>query len=121
MCQTFHNYYQVNTLYFQKNLQPMHGYHPNYMKFVTFNINLKIKSAGLNSSFKQRLLKRQNNLCPYCYESLSESESLYGTNTLHIHHIKPILKGGSRDDIYNMELLHSWCHYEIDHKNYSEN
>ena len=104
-----------------KNLQPIHGYHPNYMKLVTFNTNLKFKSAGLNSSFKQCLLKRQNDLCPYCYESLSESEGLYGTNPLHIHHIKPIFKGGSRDDISNMELLHSWCHYEIDHKNYSEN
>ena len=91
------------------------------MKLVTFNTNFKFKSAGLNSSFKQRLLKRQNNLCPYCYESLSEFESLSGTNTLHIHHIKLIFKGGSRDDISNMELLHSWCHYEIDHKNYSEN
>ena len=104
-----------------KNLQSIHGYHQNYMKLATFNANLKFKSAGLNSSFKQRLLKRQNDLCPYCHESLSDSESLYGSNMLHIHHIKPIFKGGSRDDISNMELLHSWCHYEIDHKNDSEN
>ena len=102
-----------------KNIQQIHGYHSNYMKLVTFNTNLKFKSAGLNSSLKERLLKRQNNLCSYCHESLSESESLYGTNMLHIHHIKPIFKGGSRDNISNMELLHSWCHYEIDHK--SEN
>ena len=104
-----------------KNIQQIHGYHPNYMKLVTFNTNLKLKSAGLNSSFKERLLKKQNNLCSYCNESLSESESVYGTNMLHIHHIEPIFKGGSRNDISNMELLHSWCHYKIDHKNYSEN
>lgn len=104
-----------------KNIQQIHGYHPNYMKLATFNTNLKFKSAGLNSSLKERLLKRQNDLCSYCHKSLSDSESLYGTNMLHIHHIKPIFKGGSRDDISNMELLHSWCHYEIDHKNNSEN
>lgn len=104
-----------------KNLLLIHGYHPNYMKLVTFNTNLKFKSAGINSSFKQRLLKRQNDLCPYCQESLLDSESLYGINMLHIHHIEPIFKGGSRDNISNMELLHSWCHYEIDHKNDSEN
>lgn len=104
-----------------KNLLTTHGYHPNYMKLVTFNTNLKFKSTGFDSSFKQRLLKRQNDLCPYCQESLLECESLYGTSSLHIHHIKPIFKGGSRDDISNMELLHSWCHYEIDHKNNSEN
>ena len=67
-----------------KNLQPIHGYHPNYMKLVTFNTNLKFKSAGLNSSFKQCLLKRQNNLCPYCYESLSESEKVYMVLTRYI-------------------------------------
>jgi RNA-directed DNA polymerase len=104
-----------------KNIQQIHGYHPNYMKLATFNTNLKFKSAGLNSSLKERLLKRQNDLCSYCHETLSDFESLYGTNMLHIHHIKPIFKGGSRDDISNMELLHSWCHYEIDHKNNSEN
>lgn len=104
-----------------KNLQPIHGYHQNYMKLVSFNTNLKFKSAGVDSSFKQRLLKRQNDFCPYCHESLTDSESLYGSNMLHIHHIKPIFKGGSRDDISNMELLHSWCHYEINHKNDSEN
>jgi hypothetical protein len=104
-----------------KNIQQIHGYHPNYMKLATFNTNLKVKSAGLNSSLKERLLKRQNDLCSYCHETLSDFENLYGTNMLHIHHIKPIFKGGSRDDISNMELLHSWCHYEIDHKNNSEN
>ena len=104
-----------------KNLQQIHGYHPNYMKLVKFNINLKFKSAGLNPSFKQCLLKRQKDLCPYCYESLSESEGLYGINSLHIHYIKPIFGKGSRNDISNMELLHSWCYHETDRRNYSEN
>jgi len=58
-----------------KNLLTTHGYHLNYMKLVTFNTNLKFKSASFDS-IKQRLLKRQNDLCPYCQESLLDSESL---------------------------------------------
>ena len=46
-----------------KNLLSVHGYHHNYMKLVTFNTNLNFKSAGLDSSLKQRLLNKQNKFC----------------------------------------------------------
>lgn len=101
-----------------KKLLNIHGYHPNYMDLVTFSTNLKFKSAGVGLSFKQRLLAKQNNLCTHCGEPLILSGSLYG-DAIHIHHIKPIYKGGSRNSITNMVLLHSWCHYNIDHKNES--
>ena len=35
-----------------KNLLSIHGYHFDYMKLVTFNINLNFKSAGFNSLLK---------------------------------------------------------------------
>ena len=89
-----------------KKLLTVHGYHPDYMKLVTFNTNLNFKSAGFDSSLKQRLLAKQKNLCPHCEESLLISDGF---------------KGGSRENISNMELLHSWCHYDIDHKNKSDN
>jgi 5-methylcytosine-specific restriction endonuclease McrA len=89
------------------------------MKLVTFNTNLNFKSAGLDSSLKQRLLAKQDNLCTHCEESLLLFDGFYGDHMLHIHHLKPIFKGGSRDKISNMVLLHSWCHYDIDHKNES--
>ena len=100
-----------------KNLSHIHGYHKDYMKLITLNTNLNFKSVGINSSFKQRLFKKQNNLCVHCGESLLTSEGCYGDYNLHIHHINPIFKGGSRNSISNMVLLHSWCHFEIDHKN----
>ena len=102
-----------------KSLLSIHGYHFNYMKLVTFNTNLNFKSAGLDSSLKQRLLAKQDNLCTHCEESLLLFDGFYGDHMLHIHHLKPIFKGGSRDKISNMVLLHSWCHYDIDHKNES--
>ena len=101
-----------------KSLVNIHGYHPDYMRLLTFSTNLKFKSAGVDSSFKQRLLVKQKNLCAHCGEPLITSDSLYG-DAIHIHHIDPIYKGGSSNSISNMKVLHSWCHREINHKNES--
>lgn len=101
-----------------KNLLNIHGYSPDYMRLITFSTDLKFKSAGVDSSFKQRLLNKQNNLCTHCGEPFTLSDSFYG-DAVHIHHIKPTYKGGSSNSITNMVLLHSWCHYDIDHRNES--
>jgi len=98
-----------------KQLLHIHAYHPDYMKVIEFNTNNNFKTLGINSSFKERLLKKQNNLCTHCEKPLLASEGIY--EGLHIHHINPIFKGGSRNKIDNMVLLHSWCHNEIDHRN----
>jgi len=94
----------------------IHGYHQDYMKLVEHNTNVNLKAGGPYSSFKERLLKRQNNICPHCNEILLGFDyDVLGNSSLHIHHIKPIYKGGSSKAISNMVLLHSWCHYDIDH------
>ena len=98
-----------------KKLVNIHAFHPNYMQLLTFNTNLKFKAAANNWSFKQRLLKKQNNTCAHCKEPILITDNLYGGG-IHIHHKKPIYKKGLSNDINNMVLLHSWCHYEIDHK-----
>jgi len=100
-----------------KKYLTIHAYHPDYMKLVNYNTNVNLKAGGIHLSFKKRLLKRQNNLCAYCNESLLDSEGLYGNQNLHIHHIHPIYRGGSRNKISNMVLLHSWCHRDRDHEN----
>jgi RNA-directed DNA polymerase len=102
-----------------KKLLNIHGYHSDYMEIVTFNTNLKLKSAGIDSSFKERLLAKQNNLCTHCKQPLLNFDGFYGDFKFHIHHIKPIFRGGPRNIISNMMILHSWCHYEINHKNES--
>ena len=70
-----------------------------------------------NSPFKEKLLKRQDNLCGHCSKPLYFMESdkiMY--NELHIHHIKPVSKGGSTKNITNMVIIHSWCHKDIHSK-----
>lgn len=97
-----------------KKLLDIHAYSEDYMKVVDFNTTLNLKALGTNTGFKDRLLKKQNNLCPQCQKPLIELEHSGG---LHIHHLNPIYKGGSRNNIKNMVLLHSWCHQAINHKN----
>lgn len=99
-----------------KKYLTIHGYHLEYMKLVTHSTNVNFKTGGIYSSFKERLLKKQNNFCAHCKEPLVNSESLYGNQNLHIHHLEPIYRGGSRNSTSNMVLLHSWCHYDTDHK-----
>lgn len=91
----------------------IHAYHPDYMQVVNFNTNINFQAMGLNSNFKIKLLKAQNDICPTCKKPLITSIGLY--EGLHIHHILPIAKGGKRNDIKNMILLHAWCHKDIDH------
>lgn len=98
----------------------IHGYHSDYMKLVSHNTNVNFKTSGIHSSFKERFLKRQNNLCPHCNESPLDSEGLYENQNLHIHHINPIYRGGTSNKISNIVLLHSWCHRDINHKNFGD-
>lgn len=100
------------------NLIHIHAYHNDYMKIVEYNTNVNFKALGVNAPFKQKLLIRQNNLCPVCQSTLTES-SVGWTNVLHIHHINPIAKGGARNKLDNLILVHSWCHKDLHRVNRS--
>jgi RNA-directed DNA polymerase len=95
----------------------VHGYHPEYYKLIELNSNTNFKAMDVHAPFKEKLLKRQNNLCSYCSKPLYFSEidkTIY--NELHIHHIEPISEGGSTKNITNMTIVHSWCHKDIHSK-----
>ena len=99
------------------NLINIHGYHPEYFKLIDFNSNTNFKAMEINAPLKEKLLKRQNNICSHCSKPLYFMESgklIY--NELHIHHVDPISKGGSTKNITNMEIIHSWCHKDIHSK-----
>src|SRR5882762_2451450 len=90
------------------NLINIHGYHPEYFKLIDFNSNTNFKAMEINAPLKEKLLKRQNNICSHCSKPLYLMESgklIY--NELHIHHVDPISKGGSTKNITNMEIIHS--------------
>nr|WP_100897697.1 reverse transcriptase domain-containing protein [Nostoc flagelliforme] len=63
------------------------------------------KSIALEPS-NQKIAKRQNYLCPVCYESLFNGE------TLHRHHITPRHQNG-KNYIANLQLVHYYCHQQI--------
>ncbi len=63
------------------------------------------KSIALEPS-NQKIAKRQNYLCPVCYESLFNGE------TLHRHHIIPRHQNG-KNYIANLQLVHYYCHQQI--------
>jgi len=90
-----------------KNVKAFSKEHPELIKF---NFNLKIKSMPKYSSFKERLFIKQKGICLLCNKSI-DFENLNNFN-LHIDHIKPISKRGSKGSITNMRLVHKWCHIE---------
>lgn len=55
---------------------------------------------------KERLAKKQNHICPVC------KQSLYNSELLHKHHIKPKAEGGG-NKIDNLILVHLYCHQQI--------
>ena len=53
-----------------------------------------------------KVAKNQNYKCPICNDSLLNGEHL------EIHHIVPVVKGGS-DDVNNLIHLHKMCHKQV--------
>jgi len=53
-----------------KNIEHVHAYHPDYIKLLDFNANVNLKAMGINSSFRDKLLKKQNYICDHCGLSL---------------------------------------------------
>lgn len=84
------------------------------MKLVEFQTNLNL--LAINSklpTLKSKLTKKQNGLCEHCNELITLDH--LANKFVHIHHIKPVLKKGSKADVNNMQLVHSWCHSTIDY------
>jgi hypothetical protein len=96
-----------------KKLESIHAFHEEYGKLIDFQATLNIKSLSQYNPRKGKLLKKQNSMCSICNQIISLDQIANGT--IHIHHIAPIFKGGSRSKIENMQLVHSWCHREINH------
>jgi RNA-directed DNA polymerase len=97
-----------------KVMENIHAYSPDFMKLVEFQTNLGL--LAINSKFpsiKDRLTKKQNGLCGICNHTITLDH--LANKFVHIHHIKPVFKKGSKADVNNMLLVHSWCHRTIDH------
>jgi 5-methylcytosine-specific restriction endonuclease McrA len=96
-----------------KQLTNIHAFSRDYMKLIDFNTKNNLLARGKSSSYKDKLLRYQNGLCDICKLTITEEHFVSGA--IHIHHVKPIFKGGSRSSLSNMKVVHSWCHRTINH------
>ena len=90
-----------------KELLRVHGYDKEYIKLIEFKTKLNILSMPINESYKGKLYKSQNGHCYGCGKPIitNENAGLY-SNSVHIHHLKPISEGGSNTKLSNMKLIH---------------
>ena len=114
------------------NLRGIHAFQPNIEAVTWF----KLAQALLNSSKtpslfhtpcplamrsysiggeggKEKLFKSQKGLCKLCGRPIDETYLLQ--NSVHMHHIMPIKKGGEKLKLSNLALAHIWCHKEHKH------
>lgn len=91
-------------------LKSVKAFSKEHLELINFNFNLRIKSLPKYSSFKERLYVKQKGICLLCNKNI-DYDNLNNYN-LHIDHIKPISKRGSKGSITNMRLVHKWCHIE---------
>ena len=94
-------------------LQSVHAYHKDYMELVEFSSKINFLAMGRTSSFKEKLMKKQEGKCIICEDAITVEQIANGA--IHIHHYVPVYKKGAKSDVKNMQLLHSWCHKEVKH------
>lgn len=82
-------------------------------KIIQFKLNLAIISTPKTPTLKEKLFKAQKGLCSMCNKAIDHEYLHY--NSVHIHHINPIKKGGTKFALRNLTLVHSWCHRKHKH------
>lgn len=86
-------------------LRPVHAFHPKIDELVKFKLGLSLLSSPKTPTLKEKIFKSQKGLCGLCGNPI-DFESLH-LNTVHIHHIKPINKGGNKFKLSNLTITHS--------------
>lgn len=91
-----------------KAVAQISAYDKDYMKLVETQTNISFLAHSDYAPFKDKLLKKQKGLCAKC--TLPITPELADEGNIHLHHIKPVARRGSRNDVANLQLLHTWCH-----------
>ena len=95
------------------NLRMVHAFHPKIDELIKFKLGLSLLSTPKTPSLKEKIFKSQKGLCGLCNNPI-DFESLH-LNTVHIHHIESIKKGGNKFKLSNLTITHSWCHHKHKH------
>jgi len=92
-------------------LETVHAYHPDYRKLIEFNKKMSLEALKEIKTLKSKLLIRQKGRCGICKESLLKLENEFTFDgSMHIHHIKRRVDGGSKNNMGNLMLAHAQCH-----------
>jgi len=86
-------------------LRLVHAYHPKIDELIKFKLRLSLLSSSKTPTLKEKIFKAQKGLCGLCNNPI-DFESLH-LNTVHIHHIEPIKKGGNKFKLSNLTITHS--------------
>jgi RNA-directed DNA polymerase len=95
-------------------LRLVHAFHPKIDELIKFKLGLSLLSSPKTPTLKEKIFKSQKGICGLCSNPI-DFESLH-LNTVHIHHIEPIKKGGNKFKLSNLTITHSWCHHKHKHK-----
>ena len=77
-------------------------------RLIRLKLNISLISTPKSPTLKEKLFKTQKGLCSMCNKIINPDYLHY--NSIHIHHIEPIKKGGTKFALNNLTLTHSWCH-----------
>lgn len=86
-------------------LRLVHAFHPKIDELIKFKLGLSLLSSPKSPTLKEKIFKSQKGLCGLCNNPI-DFESLH-LNTVHIHHIEPIKKGGNKFKLSNLTITHS--------------
>jgi RNA-directed DNA polymerase len=89
-------------------LRNIHAFHLDLDKLITHKLEVSLLESAKTPLLKDKLYYIQKGLCYICNRTI-EYDKLH-ENYYHIHHIKPITTGGSKLNIKNLSITHSWCH-----------
>lgn len=87
------------------NLRGLHAFHPKIEAVRRFKLALALLNSSKTPSLKEKLFKSQGGLCKLCGSPIDETYLL--GNSVHIHHIIPIKKGGDKLKLSNLALVHN--------------
>jgi 5-methylcytosine-specific restriction endonuclease McrA len=88
-----------------EKLRDINAFDKDIKRVIDKRLKLTLEISPKTPTLKEKLFKIQNGKCWIC-DRLIDYEYLH-YNTVHIHHIHPIMKGGSKFVLKNLAITHS--------------
>ena len=90
------------------NLRSIHAFHKDIKKIKEFKLKISLLESAKTPTLKDKLFTNQKGLCSICERPIDFD--LLHENYCHIDYINPIVKGGNKFNVKNLNITHVWCH-----------